>query len=170
MLKKEVASLLNEQVNREFFSAYLYLDISNYFESQNLSGFAHWFNVQAQEERDHAMLFLKYLQNNSEAVTLAAIQAPGVSYANYKEPLEASLEHEKKVSAWIDDIYSAALAAREFRTIQFLDWFVKEQVEEEKNSEDLIRKYQLFGSDGKGLYLMNNELSTRIYAAPTLVI
>ena len=170
MLNKEVAKLLNEQVVKEFYSAYLYLDISNYFYDEGLDGFGNWFYIQAQEERDHAMLFNTYLRNNSEKVSLGAIDAPYKHYTNFKAPLEATLAHEQFVTASIHTIYEAAFGVKDFRTMQFLDWFVKEQGEEEKNAEDLIKRYDLFGSDAKSLYMLDNELASRVYAAPSLVL
>ncbi len=170
MLTKEVSALLNEQINKEFYSAYLYLAISNYYTDEGLDGFANWFYVQAQEERDHAMLFRTYLQNNGHRVTFSAIDAPDAEFDNYKKPLVTSLAHEQKVTASINNIYAAALEARDYRTIEFLNWFIKEQGEEEKNATDLIRKFELFGDDPKSLYLLDQELGARVYAAPTLVL
>ena len=126
--------------------------------------------VQAQEERDHAMLFYQYLQNNNAKVTLDAIAKPDLSIEKDMDALEASLNHEYYVTSLINDIYAAAYDARDFRTMQFLDWFVKEQNEEEKNATDLIAKYNLFASDPKSLYMLNSELLTRVYTAPSLVL
>ena len=165
-----MAKLLNEQINKEFYSAYLYMDMANYYSYESLSGFENWFFVQLQEERDHALLFRKYLLNNSEVVNLAAIDAPSFKYENFREPLVMALEHEQFVTASINTIYEEAYNIRDFRTMQFLDWFIKEQGEEEKNSDDNIKKYDLFGNDSKGLYTLDNELKARIYTAPTLVI
>ena len=170
MLNKDVAKLLNEQINKEFYSAYLYMDMANYYADESLSGFEHWFYVQLQEERDHAMLFRQYLLNNSEAVTLTTISAPDMKYQNFREPLVLALEHEQFVTASINNIYEVAYVNKDFRTMQFLDWFIKEQGEEEKNSEDNIKKYDLFGGEPKGLYMLDNELKARVYAAPSLVI
>lgn len=170
MLNVEVSKLINEQINKEMFSAYLYLEFANYYIDQNLNGFGNWFNVQAKEELDHAMLFMQYLQNNSEGVQLKAISAPDKSFNTIEQPLKESLEHEQFISASINNIYAVALEQKEFKTLQFLDWFIKEQVEEEKNADELIKKYNMFGKDGKGLYLLDTELAARVYAAPTLVL
>jgi len=166
----KVAKLLNEQINKEFYSAYLYLDFSVYYEAEGLDGFANWYMVQAQEERDHAMLMLRYLQNNGEKVTLEAIAKPDKMPENLMDPLKMGLEHEKYVTSLINDIYAAAYDVRDFRTMQFLDWFVKEQCEEEKTAEDMIKKMQLFGNDSKGLYSLDSEFAARIYTAPSLVL
>lgn len=170
MLAQKVAELLNAQVNKEFYSAYLYLDFSIYYDEIGLDGFSNWYKVQAQEERDHAMLFLQYLQNNGCKVTLDTIQKPDKELKDKLEVLEFGLEHERYVTGLIHNIYEAAQAAKDFRTTQFLDWFVKEQGEEEKNAEDMIKKMKLFGDDAKGLYMLNSEMAARVYSAPSLVL
>lgn len=167
-MDKKVAQLLNEQVNKEFYSAYLYLDMANFYDDKGLDGFANWFEIQAKEEQDHALLIYKYLHNNSEPVSLDAIAKPDKEFKTLTDPLTAALEHEKYVTASINTIYAAATAVNDYRTVQFLDWFVKEQGEEEKNSSDLITKMELFGDDARSLYLLNSELASRTYSAPTL--
>ena len=169
-MDNQVAALINQQVNKEFYSAYLYLDFSNYYQDEGLEGFANWYKIQAQEERDHAMLFVEYLQNNGEKVTLEAIDKPDAKLETIKAPLEKGLEHERYVTSLIHTIYEAAYAVKDFRTMQFLDWFVKEQGEEETNAENLIKKYELFCGDPKGLYMVDSELGTRTYAAPSLTL
>lgn len=169
-MDRKVASLLNQQINKEFYSAYLYLDFANYYASVGLDGFENWYRIQAQEERDHAMLFYQYLQNNGEKVTFEAIAKPECSLTDNMAPLKAGLEHEKYVTSLIDTIYAAAFEGKDFRTMQVLDWFVKEQGEEEKNASDLITKMELYGSDAKGLYMLNSELGARVYASPSLVL
>ncbi len=169
MLNDTVVKLLNEQVNKEFYSAYLYLDMANYYAKEGLDGFENWFMIQAQEERDHALLFRQYILNNGYEVKMGAIDDPYAEYKSYKEPLEEALKHEQYVTASINDIYTAAQAANDYRTIQFLEWFVKEQGEEEMNAEDNIRKFELFG-EGKGLYMLDQKLQARVYTAPSLVL
>ena len=170
MMNAKVRDLLNQQINKEFYSAYLYLDFSNYFEDAGLDGFANWYKVQAQEERDHAMLFYQYLQNENQKVTLEAIAKPDKVFTCHMDVLNAGLEHEEYVTSLINDIYAAAYEVKDFRTMQFLDWFVKEQGEEETNANDLISKMELFGSDPKSLYMLNQELAARVYTAPSLVL
>ena len=170
MLDRKVAELLNDQINKEFYSAYLYLDFANYYESAGLDGFANWYQIQAQEERDHAMLFYQYLHNNNEKVTLEAIAKPDKVFADNMAPLKEGLKHEEYVTSLINNIYAAAYEAKDFRTMQFLDWFVKEQGEEETNANDMITKMELFGSDPKSLYMLNNELAGRVYSAPSLTL
>ena len=169
-MDKKVHELLNDQINNEFYSAYLYLDFSNYFKAVGLDGFANWYMIQAQEERDHAMLFYTYLQNENMPVELGAIAKPDKVFSCHMDVLKAGLEHEKYVTSLINDIYSAAYDVRDFRTMQFLDWFVKEQGEEETNANDMITKMELFGSDPKSLYMLNQELAGRIYNPPSLVL
>ena len=170
MLNAKVHELLNQQINKEFYSAYLYLSFSNYFKAKNLDGFANWYMIQAQEERDHAVLFYTYIQNQNADVTLTAIDTPKADFTSNMDVLKAGLEHEIYVTSLINDIYAAAYEVKDFRTMQFLDWFVKEQGEEETNANDLISKMELFGSDPKSLYMLNQELGTRVYTAPSLVL
>ena len=170
MMNAKVHELLNQQINKEFYSAYLYLEFSNYFKAHDLDGFANWYMVQAQEERDHAMLFYTYLQNENADVTLEAIAKPDKKFEAHMDVLEAGLEHEQYVTSLINDIYGAAYDVRDFRTMQFLDWFVKEQGEEETNARDMIAKMKLFGNDPKSLYMLNQELAARVYTAPSLVL
>ena len=122
----KVSQLLNEQINKEFYSAYLYLDMANYYDTKGLDGFANWFEIQAKEEQDHAMLMYQYLHNNDQTVTLEAIAKPDKVYGELIDPLKAAYEHEQFVTASIHTIYAAAKAADDFRAMQFLDWFVKE--------------------------------------------
>ena len=167
MLQPKIAELINDQVNKELYSAYLYLDFANYYEDAGLPGFAHWYEVQAQEERDHALAMRRYLIDCGHRVTFAAVDAPDKAYADMAAPLQAGLEHERYVTSLITAIYSEAFAQKDFRTMQFLDWFVKEEGEEEKNAEDLVKKMKLFGGDPKGLYLLDQELTARVYSPST---
>ncbi len=170
MLDKKVIELLNDQINKEFYSAYLYLDMANYYIDNDLDGFGNWYNIQAQEERDHALLFIKYLQNNGVKVTLEAVAKPDLVFENPIDPLLAGAKHERYVTELIHNIYDAAYSVKDFRTMQFLDWFVKEQGEEETNADAMVKKFQLFGDDPKSLYLLNQELSSRVYSAPSLTL
>lgn len=170
MLNKKVSDLLNEQINKELYSGYLYLDMNNYFDKRGLNGFANWYMIQAMEERDHAMLIYKYMQNNDCPIVLGAIAKPDKKFKKDMDVLKAGLEHEEYVTASIHTIYDAAYKVKDFRTMQFLDWFVKEQGEEETNARDMITKMELFGSDPKSLYMLNQELAARTYSAPSLVL
>lgn len=167
MLNEKIAKLINEQINKEFYSAYLYLDFANFCEDEGLDGFANWYEVQAKEERDHAMMFRDYLKNNGIKITLAAIAKPDKKLTKVMDALEAGLEHEKYVTSLINTIYHEAFDQKDYKTMQFLDWFIKEQLEEEKNADDLVKKMKLFGSDPRGLYLLNQELAARTYSPVT---
>ena len=127
-------------------------------------------NDQVNKEMDHAMLFVKYLQNNNVAVELSAIAKPDVALTDTMTILKAGLKHEEYVTELIHAIYGAAQAVNDFRTTQFLDWFVKEQGEEEVNANDMISKMELFGGDARALYLLDSELKSRIYSAPSLTL
>lgn len=170
MLDKQVVTLLNDQINKELYSAYLYLYFADFYEDKGLSGFANWYTIQAQEERDHALLFYRYLKNNNEKVSLEAVAKPDKKLESLMDPLKAGLEHEEYVTSLIHDIYASAQKVNDFRTLQFLDWFVKEQGEEETNANDMITKMELFGSDPKGLYMLDSEYKARVYSAPSLVL
>ena len=115
MLSKKVIELLNEQVNKEFYSAYLYLDMSNYYKNEGLNGFANWYKIQAQEERDHAVLFMDYLQQNGEEVVLEAIAKPDKEFKSFIDPLKEGAAHERFVTGLIHNIYAAAYDDKDFQ-------------------------------------------------------
>ena len=169
-MNDKIAALLNQQINKEFYSAYLYLDISNYYDEKDLDGYAHYYMIQAQEERDHALLFMKYMQNNGLKVTLEAIGKPDKVLDGILGPLEIAAEHERYVTALINNIYHEAHQAKDYRTMKFLDWFVDEQREEEKNADSMVNRFNLFGHDAKGLYSLDQEFAGRVYTAPSLVL
>ncbi len=170
MLAPTIANLITEQINKEFYSAYLYLDMADYYADKGLLGYENWFKVQAQEEMSHAMLMRQYLQNNGHGVKLSALADPSKEYADLKAPLTEALKHEQYVTASINTIYEEAIKAKDFRTQQFLDWFIKEQGEEEMNAQENIQKFEVFGTDARGLYLLNQELAARTFAPPSLVL
>ena len=116
------------------------------------------------------MLFVQYMQNNDAKITFEAIDKPDSEFNSHTEVLEAGLKHERYVTGLINNIYGTAYDIKDFRTMQFLDWFVKEQGEEETNAADLIKKMNLFGTDPKSLYLLDQELAARAYTAPSLVL
>ena len=166
-MDKKITKLINEQINAELYSAYLYLAFADYYAEEGLAGYANYFEIQAAEERDHALIFRKYLHENGEAVKLSEIAAPEVSFDNFLEPLEKALEHEKFVTALINKIYDAAFKEKDIRTMNFLNWFVDEQMEEEDNAEGMISNMKLFGGDPKGLYDLNAECAARVYSVPS---
>ena len=169
-MNDKIKALLNEQINKELYSAYLYVDIANYYDELDLDGYANYYMIQAQEERDHALLFMKYMQNNGFKVTLEAIAKPDKTYGNILDPLEVAAEHERYVTSLINNIYHECYEAKDYRTMKFLDWFVDEQMEEEDNADSMINRYKLFGSDPKGLYALDQEYAGRVYTAPSLVL
>ena len=169
-MNEKIAFLLNQQINKELYSAYLYLDMSNFYDGMDLDGYANYYMIQAQEERDHAMLFMKYMQNNGLKVTLEAIDKPDKTFQSVLDPLVIAAEHERYVTSLINNIYHEAHQAKDYRTMKFLDWFVDEQMEEEDNADSMVSRYKLFGQDAKGLYLLDQEYAARTYAPPSLVL
>ena len=169
-MNDKIASLLNQQINKEFYSAYLYLDMSNFYDDMDLDGYANYYMVQAQEERDHALLFLKYMQSIGLKVTLEAIDKPDKVFSSVLDPLEIAAEHERYVSSLINDIYHEYHEAHDYRTLKFLDWFVDEQREEEDSADSMVSRYKLFGQDPRGLYLLDQEYAGRVYAPPSLIL
>ena len=169
-MNDKVAALLNDQINKEFYSAYLYLDMSNYYDELDLDGYANYYMVQAQEERDHALLFLKYMQSIGLKVTLEAIEKPDKTFNSVLEPLEEAARHERYVTDLINNIYHEAHQDKDYRTLKFLDWFVDEQREEEESADSMVSRYKLFGNDPRGLYLLDQEYAARTYAPPSLVL
>ncbi|MCD8293943.1 MAG: ferritin [Clostridia bacterium] len=161
MLTAKVTDLLMDQINKELYSAYLYLDFANYYEDKGFEGFAHWYECQCEEEVGHAKKIREYLIDNSVSVKLEAIAKPDKKFASLAEPVKAGLEHEKYVSSLINTIDEAALEARDFRTMEFLNWFVKEQLEEEKSASDLLTKVELLGDDAHALLVLDGELAAR---------
>lgn len=162
-----VYELLNDQINKELYSAYLYLSFADYYEEEGLKGFANWYEIQAQEERDHALIFRNYLHDNGCKVKLLTIAQPDKTFSSHLEPLEAALAHERYVTGLINDIYSAAHEVRDYRTMKFLDWFIDEQLEEETNADDMITRMNLFGQDAKALYDLDQEYAARAYSVPS---
>ena len=166
-MDKKVYELLNDQINKELYSAYLYLSFADYYTDEGLDGYANWYEIQAQEERDHALIFRKYLQENGMKVKLLAIDQPDKEFSSYIEPLEAGLEHEKYVTSLINDIYAAAVEVNDYRTQKFLGWFIDEQLEEEDTASDMLTKMKLFGDDSRSLYELNQEYASRTYTTPS---
>ena len=169
-MNNRIAELLNDQINKELYSAYLYVDIANHYDELDLDGYANYYMIQAQEERDHALLFMKYMQNNGLKVTLKAIDKPDKVLDGILSPLEIAAEHERYVTALINNIYHEAYEDKDYRTMKFLDWFVDEQMEEEDNADKMISRFKLFGSDPKGLYSLDQEYAARVYSAPSLML
>ena len=169
-MNEKIAALLNEQINKEFYSAYLYMDMAIFYDKLDLDGYANYYTIQAQEERDHALLFMKYMQSNGQDISLEAIGKPDKVFETVLDPLTVAAEHERYVTALINNIYHEAHQAKDYRTMKFLDWFVDEQMEEEDNADTMVSRYKLFGQDPRGLYLLDQEYAARVYTAPSLTI
>lgn len=167
MLNKKVEDALNAQVNAEFWSAYLYLSMAHNFEADGKPGIANWFKVQFQEEQAHAEIFMNYINQRGGRVLLKPIDAVETHWATPLDAFKATLEHERKVTALINNIYSIAESEHDYATREMLNWFVKEQVEEEDSAQELIDKFTLIGNDGMGIYSLDRELATRSYTVPS---
>jgi ferritin len=166
MVGENIINKLNEQVQKEFYSAYLYLSMSAYFKTIDLDGFANYYYVQAQEERDHAMKIFNYIAQVGGKVVLRQIDAPKSEFESIGEVLKLALEHEQYVTKSIHDIVDAALNEKDHSTYSFLQWFVNEQVEEESSADHLIKKFKLVDNDGRGILMVDAELAQRVYVPP----
>lgn len=169
-LDERVSEKLNDQINKELYSAYLYLTFADYYDDRGLKGFANWYMIQVQEEVAHAKILRRYLLDNGVLPRMEAIEQPTLTFANDMEPLTAALEHEQYITKSIDECYHVAHETLDLRTMKLLDWFVQEQGEEETNSRDMITNMELFGSDPKGLYDLDREYQARTFAAPTMAM
>jgi ferritin len=163
MFTPDVEKLLNEQVVAEFYSANLYLSMSAWLDEHDYNGYASWFYIQYKEETDHALIIYNSLRNAGGTVKLGAIDAPAAEFDGIRDILVQSLEHEQLVTSLIYKINAQALADNDFKTVQFLDWFIKEQVEEEDNASTNLGRFDNFGSDSKGLLSLDQEMDTRAY-------
>lgn len=169
MLSEKIEAALNEQINAELWSAYLYLSMGMQFENSGMSGVANWFKVQFKEEQAHAEIFMNYINQRGGRVVLKAIDAVPTEWPTPLDAFKATLEHERKVTALINNLYALAEAEHDYATRDRLTWFVNEQVEEEENAQVLIDKFSLIGNDGMGLYMLNTELAARTYVAPSIL-
>ena len=169
MISNKIQDALNAQINAEFWSAYLYLSMAMNFEAQGRSGIANWFRIQFKEEQAHAEAFINYLNQRGGRVTLKAIDAVPTDWATPLDAFKATLEHEKKVTSLINNLFSLAEEEKDYATRDRLAWFVTEQVEEEDNARQLIDKFQLVGDNGMGLYMLDQELAARTYTAPSIL-
>jgi ferritin len=166
MISKKMQDALNEQVNAEFYSAYLYLSMVAYFESINLPGFANWMRVQTQEELTHAMKIYDYVNERGGRVILKSIAEP---QAEWKSPLaafEAAYGHEQKVTALINELVNLAIEEKDHAANMFLQWFVNEQVEEENSADTIVQKIKLMADAPGGMYLLDNEMGQRVFTPP----
>lgn len=166
-LDTNVSEMLNTQINKELYSAYLYLTFADYYDARGLKGFANWYVVQSQEEVDHARILRRYLLDNEVTPKMEAIAQPDLTFTDDLAPLKAALEHEQFITRSIGECYDAAHKAADLRTMKLLDWFVEEQGEEEVNAQEMITNMELFGTDPMGLYNLDREYQSRAYTQQT---
>jgi len=167
-MDKKMEKEMNAQLNREMFSAYLYLSMAAHFENENLSGFAQWMRVQAMEETMHAMKFYNFILDCAGTVVLEAIEKPDNKFDSIKDIFTKTLDHEKFITKNINNLYAIAKKQNDNATLIFLEWFVTEQVEEEKNPTDILAKLKYVGERGEGILIMDKELGLR--PTPTLAM
>lgn len=167
MLSKEMAQALNEQINKEMFSAYLYMSMSAYSNKMGLKGFANWFMVQYHEEMFHAMKIYEYVQRQGEDVKLEAIKEPPAEFSSQLDMFTQTLAHEQYITSSINDLMELAINKKDHATQIFLEWYVTEQVEEEENDNDMIAQLKLIGDNVQGLLMLDRELMARAATIPT---
>ncbi len=166
MLSKKMEKELNEQINREMYSAYLYMSMSSHSNSIGLTGFANWFMVQYNEEMEHAMKIYDYVNSQGGKVKLMAIDEPLSDFKNPMDMFQKTLKHEQFITKCINELVDLSINEKDHATQIFLQWFVTEQIEEEGNDNDIISKLELAGSKGNGLFMIDKELSIRVYNPP----
>ncbi|HOV92200.1 MAG TPA: ferritin [Candidatus Kapabacteria bacterium] len=161
LLKQEIQEALNTQIIREMYSSNLYLSMAAYYSSINLNGFSHWMRLQAQEELVHSLKIFDFVLDRGGKVKIDQIPAPPSSWDNPIMPFEDSYKHEQLVSSYINEIQDLAFSMKDFATVSFLNWFANEQVEEEKDTNDILDRLHLAGDSKASLFLMDRELGTR---------
>jgi ferritin len=166
MIGAKMEEALNQQLNAELYSSYLYLSMAAYFESTDLSGFANWMRVQAQEELTHAMKFYDYIVQRGGRVILTTIEAPPSEWESPLSVFEQVYEHEKTVTGLINQLVDLAVSETDHASNNFLQWFVEEQVEEEESSGGVLQKVRLVGADPGGLYMLDSKLGQRVFNPP----
>lgn len=166
MISQKVQDALNEQINAEFWSAYLYLSMAQQFHANGRSGIANWFEIQFQEEQAHARILINYLNSRDGRVMLKPIAAVPTEWSSELDAFQAVLKHEQKVTELINNLYYIAESERDYATRARLDWFVTEQVEEEETARNLIDRLKLIGDNGLAMYTLDTELGARTYTDP----
>jgi ferritin len=161
MLSKAMQDAINEQIKNELYSAYLYLAMSHHYEEMNLGGFANWLKVQFQEEQGHAFKFMEYIHERGGQVVLKALDQPPSSFGTNKEVFQQVLEHEKKVTGWIYKLYELALKENDYPTQLMLQWFINEQVEEEKNASEIIAYLDMIDAHDTAVLMLDHDLGKR---------
>lgn len=167
-MSKKIVDALNKQINEEFYSAYLYLSMAAYLESQKYKGAAKWMVVQYQEEVSHAMKFYAYLNNRGERVVLKEIGEPQKEWKSLLDVFESAYKHEQYITKLINSLADLAMEEKDHATLALLQWFINEQVEEEANTSDIADKLKLIGNTKNGLYMIDREIGQRgAVAVPT---
>lgn len=166
MLNNKIVDALNAQINAELWSAYLYLSMGMQFEANGHAGFANWFKIQFKEEQAHAEIFMNYVNSRGGRVELKPIDAVPTEWKCPLCAFQDTLAHEQKVTALINNLYALAEAEHDYATRGMLDWFVKEQVEEEETAQSMIDRLKLIGDNGFGLYTLDQELAARVFNTP----
>ena len=161
MPAKGVVAGINDQIANEFYAAYLYLAMAAYCDAENLPGFAHWMRMQYDEERGHALRLFDFLLERGERVQLKAIDKPPLKFGSPLEVIKATLTHEKKVTASINKLYEAAVKEKDYPAQLMLQWFINEQVEEERSVGDIIAQLEMAGDSGPALLMMDRPLASR---------
>ena len=170
MIKKEVLDALNEQINAESYSAYMYLSMAGYFENMGLPGFANWMKVQYQEEAAHALKFFNFVTDRGGKVVLKAVEQVPVDFEGVVDVYEKTLAHENSVTELINNLMNVAVKASDHASQSFLKWFVDEQVEEESNVEKILATLKLINGQGNGIFMMDRELSQRVIVNPNVAV
>ncbi|HDP94640.1 MAG TPA: ferritin [Candidatus Aminicenantes bacterium] len=161
MIKKTIQDALNQQINEELFSAYLYLSMAAQFDEMNLGGFSHWMEKQAQEELEHAMKFYHFINERGGRVELQAIKVPQKDWDSASKMMSESLAHEEHITTCIHNLVELATREKDYATMNMLQWFVNEQVEEEAGVTKIVEKLKLIGERGQGLFMLDRELGAR---------
>ena len=164
MLKPKVEKAINKQINAELWSSYLYLSMSSYLESISLSGFANWMIMQAQEEVNHAMRLYNHVIERGGRVLLEAIEEVPTEWKSPLHVFEETFKHEQKVTSLIEHLVDVAEQEKDRASLNMLQWFIDEQVEEEASADEIVQKLKLIGDQGSGLFMLDNELGQRVYA------
>lgn len=167
-ISEKLANAINKQINAEFYSAYLYLSMSAQAQALSLKGVAHWFEIQYQEEVAHAQGFIKYLQDRGGRVLLGAIEAPQTDWDSAVAMFQHTCEHEAHVTSLINDLAALAAEEKDFATSQFLNWYVKEQVEEEATAADILGEVTLAQNAPGATFMIDRELAARVFNAPVI--
>ncbi len=166
MLKTNIEKAINKQINAELWSAYLYLSMSTYFEEKSLGGFANWMRIQAIEEYTHALRFYHYIVERGGRVLLSPIDKVPTTWKSPQHIFEETYKHEQKVTDLINDLVNLAANEKDHATVNMLQWFIDEQVEEEASADELLQKLKLIGKNGHGLFMIDKELATRSFTPP----